>query len=88
MELYLYFACEEAVNLDDLEEGIDALLGGTGEVTGRGMGISGCNIDIEVYDEEMPVHFLEGLRRLKLPKHTYYVIDGVKKALFVDHKLD
>lgn len=82
MEFYLYFAYEEAVDLDDLEEAIDALLGDTGEVTGRGMGISGGNIDIEVYDKEILVHLLEGLRRLKLPKDTYYVMNGVKKELF------
>ncbi len=82
MDIYIYFGLEEDVDIDDLEEEIDEILGDKGEVTGRGMGISGGNIDVELYNETILEHFLEELRELEFPKETYYVIDGVRKNLF------
>lgn len=88
MDIYIYFAFQEEINIDDLEDEVDKLLGDKGEVTGRGMGISGGNIDVELYDEKKLKHFLGELHELKFPNDTYYVIDGVRKELFLDNKAD
>lgn len=82
MDIYIYFKLDEKIDIDDLEEKIDEILGKNGEVTGRGMGTLGGNIDIELYDENMLEYFLDQIRGLEFPASTYYVIDGIKKELY------
>lgn len=82
MDIYIYFELKEDVDIDDLEEEIDDILEDKGEVTGRGMGISGGNIDVEIFDETILENFLKELRELEFPQDTYYVIDGVRNKLF------
>ena len=82
MDIYIYFEPEEDVDIDDLEEEIDEILEDKGEVTGRGMGISGGNIDVELFDETILESFLKELQELEFPQDTYYVIDGVRNKLF------
>jgi len=82
MDIFIYFELEEDVDIDDLEEEIDEILGDEGEVTGRGMGISGGNIDVELFDETILEDFLKALRKLEFPQDAYYVIDGVSNNLF------
>ncbi len=81
MDIYIYFKLDEKVDIDDLEEKIDEILGTNGEVTGRGMGISGGNMDIELYDEDRLDYFLNKIRELEFPASTYYVIDDIKKSI-------
>ena len=82
MDIFIYFELEGDVDIDDLEEEIDEILGDKGEVTGRGMGISGGNIDVELFDETILENFLKELRELEFPQDAYYVIDGVRNKLF------
>ena len=82
MDIFVYFKLEEKVDIEDLEEKIDEILGDKGEVTGRGMGISGGNIDIELFDETILENILKELRELEFPQDVYYVIDGIRNNLF------
>lgn len=53
MYLYIYFSrLPERSSLDEVEDDLEKLLGENGEVTGAGLGVSGGNIDIELYGEE------------------------------------
>lgn len=79
MDIYIYFGQVE--DIGDLEDRIDEVLGDRGEVTGSGIGVSGGNIDIELYDETMLEYFLDAIRELEFLTNTYYVIDGIRKAL-------
>lgn len=82
MDIFIYFGFDEDIDIDDLEESIDEILGDEGEVTGRGMGISGGNIDVELFDESILEDFLKALQDLEFPQDTYYVINGEKNNLF------
>lgn len=82
MQIFIYFELNEDIDIDDLEESIDEILGDEGEVTGRGMGISGGNLDIELFEETILEDFLKKLRELEFPQDTYYVIHGEKTNLF------
>lgn len=42
------------------------------------MGISGGNLDIELFEETILEDFLKKLRELEFPQDTYYVINGEK----------
>lgn len=79
MDIYIYFG--QAEDIGDLEDKIDEVLGDRGEVTGIGIGVSGGNIDIALYDETMLEYCLDAIRKLEFPTNTYYVIDGIRKAL-------
>lgn len=82
MDIFIYFGLNEDIDIDDLEENIDEILCDEGEVTGRGMGIAGGNIDVELFDESILEVFLKKLRDLEFPQDTYYVINGEKSNLF------
>lgn len=82
MDVFIYFEPEENVNIGDLEDEIDKILGDKGEVTGSGMGISGGNIDVELFDKNILEDFLKELRELDFPQDAYYIIDGVRNKLF------
>lgn len=82
MDIFIYFGFNEDIDIDDLEESIDEILGDEGEVTGRGMGISGGNIDVELFHESILKDFLQELQNLEFPQDTYYVINGEKNNLF------
>ena len=82
MDIFIYFELNEDIDIDYLEESIDEVLGDEGEVTGRGMGVSGGNLDIELFKETILEDFLKKLRELEFPQDTYYVINGEKTNLF------
>lgn len=82
MDIFIYFELNEDIDIDYLEESIDEVLGDEGEVTGRGMGVSGGNLDIELFKETILEDFLKKLRELEFPQDTYYVINGEKNNLF------
>lgn len=82
MDIYIYFNLNYNIDLDEFEETIDEMLDVNGEVTGRGIGISGANIDIELYDNAILESFLEKLRTVGFPQDTYYVIDNTRYNLF------
>lgn len=82
MDIYIYFSLENEVDIDEMEDKIDEILGNKGEVTGSGMGIMGGNIDIEIYDTTIIDILLEELTKLGLPYDTYLITDGVKKNLY------
>ncbi len=82
MDIYIYFKTETEIDIDGLEENIEELLEDKGEVTGRGMGISGMNIDVELYDKDILEYFLQEIRKLDFPDNTYYVINNKKIKLF------
>ena len=82
MDIFIYFKLNRDIDIDDLEESIEEILGDEGEVTGSGMGISGGNLDIELWDETILEDFLKKLRELEFPQDTYYVINDKKTNLF------
>lgn len=56
MESYIYIYYKQIPNgyaQDDIEDGLEELLDGRGEVMGSGMGIDGGNIDIEIESNEI-----------------------------------
>ena len=69
---------------DQLEDLIEAFLGGKGEVTGGGAGRDGANIDVEVFDGRglSAEVVAEGLRRILKQSgatgEVHMVIDGVR----------
>ena len=85
MDIFIYYNMKLEVDRDIIEDQIDDFLGEKGEVTGGGSGISGGNIDIEIYDKvnESIVKELKGfLQELQLPDNTYLVVNGVRENLF------
>ena len=85
MDIFIYYNIKLEVDRDIIEDQIDDFLGEKGEVTGGGSGISGGNIDIEIYDKvnENIVKELKGfLQELQLPNNTYLVVNGVRENLF------
>ncbi|MBF8192495.1 hypothetical protein ITP53_43815 [Nonomuraea sp. K274] len=51
MELFIYWFGDAWVSRADVEDTIDEVLDGEGEVTGGGTGDTGGNIDIEIFDD-------------------------------------
>lgn len=82
MDIYIYFKPEKEIDIDKLEENIEELLGDKGEVTGRGIGVSGMNIDVEIYDKDILDYFLQEIKTLDFPDNTYYVFNDMKKSLY------
>jgi len=85
MDIFIYYNIKLEVDRYIIEDQIDDFLGEKGEVTGGGSGISGGNIDIEIYDKvnENIVKELKGfLQELQLPNNTYLVVNGVRENLF------
>lgn len=48
MDIFIYFSADSDVERDFVEERLEEILEGKGEVTGGGTGIDGANIDIEL----------------------------------------
>ncbi len=83
MELFIYFPISFQEARDELEDSIQDFLGDRGEVTGGGAGVSGSNIDLEIFEEEQAV--LNGIRKLLrslgAPPETTLILSGKKEAL-------
>ena len=71
---------------DELQDAIEEMLGGRGEVTGGGAGVGGWNIDIEVFDPRSlaaVVAELEAvLKGWPLSSHAILDINGTRRPLF------
>ena len=78
MDIFIYFKNDNDIELDEIEEMLDDLLYGKGEVTGTGIGIAGCNLDIELYEKMNIDDVLTILRKLEFPKDAYCKIAGEK----------
>ena len=75
----IYFYSNLSIGRSGIEDNLDEILGDKGEVTGGGSGISGSNIDIDIY-EGSAADFLEPIRsilkELDVPDDTVIVIDN------------
>lgn len=74
----IYFYSKLSIARSAIEDDLDYVLGNKGEVTGGGSGISGSNIDIDIYDG-IAADFLEPikntLQELKVPSDTVIMIE-------------
>lgn len=52
MYINIYFSGKIGLPLSEIEDDLDDLLMGQGEVSGTGTGDAGSNIDIDVFDNE------------------------------------
>ena len=81
MNIFIYFPKNSKVKRDVLEDAIDDILDGSGEITGGGTGNEGSNIDIEIFEGD-PANYKEELinllREYNCPAQTYIVIDNQK----------
>ena len=83
--IFIYFFSKlENIDRDDVEDAINDALGEEGEVTGSGSGVSGSNLDIEVYSN--PFAFLDTirniLRELEVPLDTVIAIGQERFPVF------
>lgn len=87
MEIFIYFPAIDPADRYDIEDYIDEVIEGEGEVTGGGTGFGdiGSNIDIEIYNENNKVtisKIKKVLLDLNMPRETYLVVDGTKESLY------
>lgn len=84
MDIFIYVASGSTVSKDELEDVLDAMLQGRGEVSGGGVGINGFNVDIEVFDEDpsLVAEVRVVLKRLRVPVDTRIVVDGKSFAVY------
>ncbi len=75
--ILINFFSKLSIGRSAIEDELDKILGDKGEVTGGGSGISGSNIDIDIY-EGSAADFLEPIRtvlqELDVPDDTVIVI--------------
>ncbi|MCP2728228.1 hypothetical protein [Limnofasciculus baicalensis] len=75
--IFIYFYSRLNIGRSAIEDDLDEILGDKGEVTGGGSGISGSNIDIDIY-EGSATDFLEPIRSIlkefNVPTDTVIVI--------------
>jgi hypothetical protein len=75
--IFIYFYSKLSVGRSAIEDDLDEILADKGEVTGGGSGLSGSNIDIDIY-EGSAADFLEPIRTLlkefDVPDDTEIVI--------------
>lgn len=85
MEIFIYFFSKLSTSLDVIEDALDELLDGAGEVTGTGMGESGSNIDIEIFEGD-PVDYIESIREvlkgLQVPDDMVIEVDDEKYRVY------
>lgn len=84
MDIFVYIGIGFTSPRDQIEEAIDDLLNGRGEVTGGGSGINGSNIDIEIFDDndkEAVQEIKAVLSSFDLPSDTTIVINGERSNL-------
>jgi hypothetical protein len=74
----IYFYSKLSTGRSAIEDDLEEILADKGEVTGGGSGLSGSNIDIDIY-EGSAADFLEPIRtvlqELDVPDDTVIVID-------------
>lgn len=81
--IYIYFSkLPDGYVLADIEEDLEEILGEAGEVVGSGLGASGGNMDIELFED---ADVLEEVRSYLLDcgfeKDTILDIDGERETL-------
>ncbi len=85
MENYVYIYFQELpadYTLGDLEDDLDDLLAGIGEVTGAGLGNTGGNIDIEFSEDSDSLHkIVSYLLSCGFDSETILDINGDRKKL-------
>jgi hypothetical protein len=79
MDVFLYFFERLSIGLDEVEDILDEVLSGIGEVTGSGIGERGSNLDIFIKDEimsrEQVIDLIRtALKHIPLPKSSRIVI--------------
>lgn len=81
----IYFNSKLSIGRSAIEDDLDDILGDKGEVTGGGSGISGSNIDIDIYDG-IAADFLEPikniLQEMKVPSDTVIVIENERFLVY------
>ena len=85
MDIFVYIGVGSTSSRDEIEEAIDEILDGRGEVTGGGSGVNGSNIDIEIFDDNDTKGIQEVkavLRSFNLPSDTTIVINGERSNLY------
>ena len=82
MDIFIYFKNDNYIELYEIEEAIDNIIYGKGEVTGTGIGLTGCNIDICFYEKMSIDDVLAILCKLKLPNDAYCKIAGKNYKLY------
>jgi hypothetical protein len=75
MDIFIYFSSKLTMSIDIIEEALDKLLNGNGEVTGTGTGESGSNVDIEIFESDVDemeyIRFIKTtLQQLQVPQDT------------------
>lgn len=80
MDIFVYSREKLNEALGSIEDNIDDLLDGKGEVTGGEEGAKGWNIDIEVFEtrklETIIIDLLKFLKKTKVPQDTHPNIQG------------
>ncbi|MEN6627572.1 MAG: hypothetical protein ABFD69_15215 [Candidatus Sumerlaeia bacterium] len=51
MFIYLYFTNDLACPRHEIEKALEEAFEGSGEICGAGTGADGCNVDLEVFDD-------------------------------------
>ena len=81
----IYFFSKLSTGRSAIEDDLDEILGDKGEVIEGGSGISGSNIDIEIY-EGSAYDFIESIKTLlqdlEVPKDTAIVIDEKQLSVY------
>ena len=77
----IYFFSKLSIGRSVIEDDLDEILGDNGEVIGGGSGVSGSNIDIEIY-EGSASNFIEPIKAvlqdIEVPNDTVIVIDETR----------
>jgi hypothetical protein len=86
VDAFLYFHKPLPCGLDEIEDALDEVLRGIGEVTGTGTGATGSNLDIELSDDGLSRERLVSLirkatARFELPPSSRLLIAGEEFSL-------
>lgn len=75
MEVFIYWHGPSGVPRDEIEDVIEDVLGDRGEVTGAGSGMSGSNVDLEIFDDagadQLLAEVVSAIRH-SVPDSAYY----------------
>ncbi len=78
MDIFVHFPYELQISLDIIEDAINVVLDGEGEVADSDTSQEGSQISIEIYEGD-PFEYVKpicrALRKLKVPHDTYLMID-------------
>ncbi|WP_037285164.1 hypothetical protein [Saccharibacillus sacchari] len=84
MDIFIYVGGGSAVSKDEIEDALDAMLQDRGEVSGGGVGSTGFNVDIEVFEDDpsLVAEIRTILKRFHVPEDTAIVVDGKRFAVY------